>query len=127
MTQLTHAGVSVLLESGRAHTPPDGHQPLALRTAVHLGRVPLLGVVHTLTPDLHQGGRVGARHHVGEHRQVPAHAHAALVVHPHGGEGDAGADVLEGQVKAPPAEGAHASHLARAGQDTVIKNSCWGF
>ena len=101
----------MLLESSGAHTPPDGHQPLSFSAAVHLGGVPLLGMVHALTPDLHQGGRVGARHHVGEHGQVAAHAHAALVVHPHRGEGDAGADVLEGQVEASSVQGAHAPHL----------------
>jgi len=105
----------VFLESGAAHASPDGHQPLSLRAAVHLGRVPLLRVVHALTPDLHQGGRVSTRHRIGEHRQVAAHARAALVVHAHGGEGNAGADVLEGQVEAPSAEGAHASHLGRGG------------
>lgn len=73
----------MLFESSRAHAPPDGHEPLSLSTAVHLGRVPLLGMIHTLTPDLHQRGRVGARHHVGEHGQVTAHAHAALVIDPH--------------------------------------------
>lgn len=113
--RLTHAGVPVLFESGGAHAPPDRHQPLPLGAAVHFGRVPLFGVIHTLTPDLHQRGGVGARHHVGEHRQVAADAHAAFVVHAHGGEGDAGADVLEGQVEASLGEGADAAHLRGAG------------
>lgn len=109
--ELTHAGVSVLLESCRAHTPPNGHQPLSLSAAVHLGRVPLLGVIHTLTPDLHQRRRVGARHHVGENRQFAAHAHAALVVHAHRREGDASADILEGQVESSLGQGADPAHL----------------
>ena len=117
LRQLTHAGVSVFFESGRAHTPPDGHQPPPLSAAVHLGRVPLLRVIHTLTPDLHQGGRVGARHNIGEHRQVAVHTHAAFVVHPHRSEGDAGADVLEGQVEASSAQGAHTSYLHWSGGD----------
>lgn len=108
---LTHTGVSVFFESGGAHTPPDGHQPLPLCAAVHLGSVPLLCMIHTLAPDLHQRGRVSARHHIGEHRQVTAHTHATLVVHPHRGEGNAGADVLEGQVEASSAQGANTSHL----------------
>lgn len=98
--RLTYAGVSVLFEASRAHAPPYGHQPLSLCAAVHFWRVPLLGVVHALTPDLHQRGGVSPRHHVGEHGQVAAHAHAAFVVHSHRGEGDAGANVLEGQVEA---------------------------
>lgn len=101
----------MFFEPGRAHAPPDGHQPLPLGAAVHLGRVSLLGVVQALTSDLHQRGRVGARHHVGEHRQVAADAHAAFVVDAHGGESDAGADVLEGQVEAAFAERADPSHL----------------
>lgn len=101
----------MLFESGGAHAPPDRHQPLPFGAAVHFGRVSLFGVIHTLTPDLHQRGGVGARHHVGEHRQVAADPHAAFVVHPHGGEGDAGADVLEGQVEATLVEGADAAHL----------------
>lgn len=113
--RLTHAGVSVLFESGGAHAPPDGHQPLPFGAAVHFGCVSLFGVVHALTSDLHQGGGVGARHHVGEHRQVAADSHAAFVVHPHGGEGDAGADVLEGQVEAALVEGADAAHLGGGG------------
>jgi len=109
--ELTDAGVSVLLEAGGAHAPPDGHQPLALGAAVHLGRVALLGVVHAAATHLHQRRGVGARHHVGEHGQVAADAHAALVVDAHGGERDAGADVLEGQVEAPPAQRTHPPHL----------------
>lgn len=111
----------MFLEAGRAHTPPDGHQPLALSAAVHLGRVSLLGMVHTLTSDLHQGGGVGARHHVGEDGQVAVDTHAALVVDAYGGEGDAGADVLEGQIEAPPTERAHPPHLEgkSQGQDCL--------
>ncbi|KAJ8360553.1 hypothetical protein SKAU_G00170780 [Synaphobranchus kaupii] len=106
-----NTGVSVFLEAGAADAPPDGHQPLPLRAAVHLRSVPLLRVVHALPPHLHQRGRVGPRHHVGEHGQVSGHGGAALVVHPDGDDGDAGPDVLEGQVEAPLAEGPHASHL----------------
>lgn len=108
---LTHTGVSVFLKSSGAHTPPDGHQPLPLSAAVHLGRVPLLSMIHTLTPDLHQWGRVGSRHHVCEHRQVPAHAHAAFVVDADGREGNASTDVLESQVEAAFVQRAHTSHL----------------
>ena len=108
---LTHARLPVLLEAGGAHAPPDGHQPLALGAAVHLGRVALLGVVHAAAAHLHQRGRVGARHHVREHGQVAADAHAVLVVDAHRGERDAGADVLEGQVEAPAAQRAHPPHL----------------
>lgn len=126
LVRLTHAGVSVFFESGGAHAPPDRHQPLPLGAAVHFGCVSLFGVIHTLTPDLHQRGRVGARHHVGEHRQVAAHTHAAFVVHPHGGEGDAGADVLEGQVEPTLVEGADTSHLRgeqRRGSKVTLKRA----
>lgn len=115
----------MLLKSCRAHTLPDGHQPLSLRAAVHLRRVALLGMIHALTPDLHQGGRVGSRHHVSEHGQVAAHAHAAFIVDAHRGESDAGADVLEGQVEASAVQRTHTSHLRGRGVILLSWNRKW--
>ncbi len=68
-------------------------------------------MIHTPTPDLHQRGRVCARHHIGEHCQVTAHTHTAFVVHSYRGEGNAGTDVLEGQVEASFVQGANTSNL----------------
>lgn len=124
LIRLTNAGVSVLFKAGWAHAPSNGHQPLALCAAVHLRGIPLLSVVNALTPDLHQRGWVGPRHYVRENCQVAADAHAALVVDPDRGEGDAGADVLEGQVEAPSAQRAHPSHLCPERSWRIRSSTC---
>ncbi len=109
---LTNAVVSVLLKAGAAHTSSNRNEPLALSAAVHLRSVPLLGVVHTLTSDLHQRGRVSPRDHVREDSQVASHSRAALVIDSDGHDSDAGSYILEGQVEAAFAERPDAADLS---------------
>lgn len=101
---LTNAVVSVLLKPSAAHTPSNRNEPLALSAAVHLWCVSLLGVVHTLTSDLHERGRVGPRDHIREDGQVASHSRAAFVVHSNGHHSDAGSYILKRQVEAALAE-----------------------
>lgn len=95
---LTLAHVLVLFEAWFAHTPPDGNQPSAVCTAVHLGRLKLLRGVHTHTVHLNQC-RFSTRYCVRKLGQIQHSEWTFLVEDPHGDQSNAGAQVLEGQVE----------------------------
>ena len=107
---LTLADVFVLLKARFAHTPPDGHQPASIRTAVHLRSLELLGGVDAHAVDLHQR-RVPARYRVGELGQVEHGEGTLLVEDPDRDQSDAGAQVLEGQVETLFTQVADVAHL----------------
>lgn len=117
---VTLARKASLLVASVAQAFPNGHQPLPLRAAVHLGGLLLLGVVDTGAPHLHE--RLGVHgHRVWEHGQVLDGERALLEVHAHRHQGDARAHVLESQVEAFPADGPHLTDFCVQLEDSVAE------
>lgn len=109
---LTFTHSTLLFISWIAKTFTNRNQPLSISTAVHFRLLFLLWLVDTRPSDLHKGGSVSPSNGIGEGCQVTDGERAGFVENPDRNQGDAGADVLEGQVETLPVRDLHISHLS---------------
>ena len=112
-------GSTFLFVSRVTSTPTNRNQPFSVGAAIHLRLFPLLGLVYTRPPDLHQRGGVGPSDGIREGCQVPDGEWTSLIEDPDRDQGDAGAHVLEGQVEALPGGDLDVTHLRVQLHDAV--------
>lgn len=98
----------------------NGDKPFSLGTAVHPGRILLLGIIDTRAPNLHQGLGVH-RHCVWKHSQILHCKRALFEVHSHRHQGNASTNVLKSQIKPLFVDRSHFSYLSVEFQNAVPK------
>lgn len=110
--------VLALLKAWFADTAPDGYQPPAVCTAVHLRRLELLRVVDARSTHLDKC-RVAPCHSIGKMRQVVHGCRTLLIEDPQRDKSNACANILKGQVEAFFVQVADIPHLSVQFHDTV--------
>lgn len=83
-----------------AHAPPNGHQPLPLRTAMHSGKFISHRVVDAGPWHLQKLWGICPGYSIREEGQIPDNQRTLFVEDPDGDERDTRAQVLESQVEA---------------------------